>query len=218
MVGSGGGGGRGMREPGHTSAGHVDVFSGAMGDDETDAAFDRVFGLSHQAFDLSGIAAPSAGGNFDFSHGLGERAGSSIHSGGLGGSGGLHATLGGLPMNPLSGMHTGQSPLQGPTHEGGVGGRIDQPHLFQLGGGGGGVGGSRKRKGLSPSNDRPRDGSDGNSGDGGSGGGGGSPTGGGAFGTSSEEGLPSSLGDEGRGSSAGSEGSASNQALLDMFT
>jgi len=238
--GGGGGGGRGgggddllggrapsgasnssMLRDAHGDVGNVDPFS-AM-EDDSDAAFHRVFGLSHQAFDLSDIAAPSSAGNFDFSQGLGPPSNlggsSSLSMGGLGGSGGLHGTLGGLPMSTLSG-------LQQRHGNGDVSGRIEQPLAsFQMGGGVG-SGSSRKRPRL------PALGGENLSGGGdatatlvdesqcGGGGEDGEAAGGSASGAGETFGLGSDEGQgsfgEGRGSSA-SEGSSTQQALLDMF-
>jgi len=100
----GGGYGRGARATNHgdhslhsmpVDGSSVDVFGGVMGDEDADDAEAAL-----EAFDLADIAATS-GANFDFSH-----LGTSIAAGGLSGSGGVHGTLSGVPMNNLAGFST----------------------------------------------------------------------------------------------------------------
>ena len=86
-----------QRDAPHRIAHRSDVFS----DDEGDAGGGGGWGLP-QSFELSDIAASSTGAvHFDFAHMGGV---TSIHAGGLSGSGGLHGTLSGLPMTNLSGL------------------------------------------------------------------------------------------------------------------
>jgi SHAQKYF class myb-like DNA-binding protein len=117
----------------------VDVFCGAMGDDDADdaaAAFSGALGLP-QSFDLAELTAPNSG--FDFSH-----LGGSIAAGGLAGSGGVQGTLGGLPMQHMTGL---APPPRGGQRGGGGGLRgglmghgispIEAPHSsFQIHAGG----------------------------------------------------------------------------------
>ena len=74
--------------------GTVDVFSGALGDDND--SFSGALGLP-QSFDLAELAVPNGG--IDLAHVCG-----SIQAGGLAGSGGVHGTFSGMPMRHLTGL------------------------------------------------------------------------------------------------------------------